>query len=430
MQHFRSDGWRRVTEPITPKTLIRNVRPWGREASDVVVDHPATPAAAIAEISPHDPRRLAEDDGANVVEGRGRLLFPAFSDVHVHLDSTRIGLPFRPHTGAPGVWAMMLNDRENWRSAEAPIGERAATTLERMIARGTTRVRSYAQVDVDCRLERFDAVFAAKERYAHAADVQIIAFPQAGILREDGTEKLLESAMQAGADVVGGLDPSALDRDPARHLDIVFGLAEKYLAPIDIHLHESGTLGAFTTELILERTRALGMQGKVTISHAFQLSSIDEASLSALIDEMAELDVSVATVAPPPPRHVPLVRLAQAGVRVGLGEDGQRDYWSPYGNADMLDRTWQLAFTQGFRRDELIEHCLAVATVGGASVLDPTARRVRGLGDQPGIDLGAPADFVIVDGETPAAAVMDRGSDRTVLHRGLVVADGLSVLGA
>lgn len=412
-----------------PKTLIRNVRPWGREASDVVVHQAGTPAAAISAVSPHEPGGREPEGDVTVVEGRGRLLFPSFSDVHVHLDSTRLGLPFRPHTGAPGVWEMMLNDRRNWRDAEIRIDARTALTLERMIARGTTRVRSYAQVDVDCRLERLEAVLAAKDRYAHAADVEVIAFPQAGILREHGTEELLEAAMQAGADVVGGLDPSALDRDPARHLDIVFGLAEKHSAPIDIHLHESGTLGAFTAELILERTRALAMQGKVTISHAFQLSSIDDAALGRLIDEMAELDVSVATVAPPPPRHLPLVRLAEAGVRVGLGEDGQRDYWSPYGNADMLDRTWQLAFTQGFRQDELIEHSLAVATVGGASVIDPGARRVRGVQDRPGTDPGDPADFVIVDGETPAAAVMDRGGDRTVLHRGTVVADGLAVVG-
>lgn len=407
-------------------TLIRNVRPWGRQASDILVEGTTTADAAIAWVRPHDPSAAPHAEAA-VVEGRGRLLFPAFSDVHVHLDSTRIGLPFRPHTGSPGVWAMMLNDRANWRDAEAPIAERAAGTLERMIAHGTTRVRSYAQVDVDCRLERLEAVLAAKEKFVHAADVKVIAFPQAGLLRESGTEALLEAAMQAGADVVGGLDPSELDRDPVRHLDIVFGLAEKYSAPIDIHLHESGTLGAFTTELILERTKALGMQGKVTISHAFQLSSVEEGALARLIEQMADLDVSTATVAPPPPRHLPLVQLAEAGIRVGLGEDGQRDYWSPYGNADMLDRTWQLAFTQGFRRDELIEHCLAIATVGGASVIDASARRLQGIGDRPGTEVGDPADFVIVDGETPASAVMDRGKDRTVIHRGTVVADGLAL---
>ena len=125
---------------------------------------------------------------------------------------------------------------------------------------------------------------------------------------------------------------------------------------------------------------------------------------------------------------LPLVDLTAAGVRVGLGEDGQRDYWSPYGNADMLDRTWQLAFTNGFRRDDLIEHCLAVATVGGAAVLDPSATRLTSIADRPGLAVGDPAELLIVDGETVAAAVMDRSRDRTVIHRGRVVADALDLV--
>jgi cytosine/creatinine deaminase len=126
--------------------LISDVRPWGGERSDVELA-----GGSITAIRPHDENagRVATGD---VLAGRGRLLLPSFSDVHVHLDSTRIGLPFRPHTGTPGVWGMMLNDRANWRQAEIPLPELVAGTLERMIVRGTTRVRSYAQVDVDCKL--------------------------------------------------------------------------------------------------------------------------------------------------------------------------------------------------------------------------------------------------------------------------------------
>ncbi len=176
--------------------LIRNVRPWGAPAVDIVIAD-----GTISEISAHDAMvPLADGD----VDGRGRLLLPSFSDVHVHLDSTRIGLPFRPHTGAPGVWGMMMNDRNNWRTAEIDLPTRVAGTLETMIARGTTRVRSYAQVDVDCKLEKFDAVMAAKERFSEHADVQVMTFPQAGILREAGTVEYLEESLRQGADVMGG----------------------------------------------------------------------------------------------------------------------------------------------------------------------------------------------------------------------------------
>jgi len=399
--------------------LLSDVRPWGGPPVDVrVVD------GVIAELLPVG---TAPGAGEDVVDGRGRLLLPSFADVHVHLDSTRLGLPFRPHTGTPGVWGMMLNDRANWRDAEAPIADRTTEALGRMVARGTTSARSYAQVDVDAGLERLQAVLAAKEAHRDRATVEVIAFPQAGLLREAGSVELLDEAMAQGADVVGGIDPCLLDRDPARHLDLVFGLAEKHDAPIDVHLHEPDQLAKFSAELIVERTRAHGMTGRVTISHGYGLAALPHEQLLPLVEQFAELDIAWATIAPPSP--LPTLLLAEHGVRVGLGEDGQRDYWSPYGNADMLDRTWQLAFTNGFRRDEHVEHCIAVATVGGRSVLG-TAPALRDHLDRPGASVGDPADLLLVEGETVTAAVMDRSPDRTVLFRGRVVADGLELTGA
>ncbi|TAP43079.1 N-isopropylammelide isopropylaminohydrolase [Arthrobacter sp. S39] len=410
--------------------VLRNVRPWGGDPADVTLD-----GGVVAAVGPVTPEGAAPAGGAvagsaagaEVVEGRGRILLPSFSDVHVHLDSTLLGLPFRPHTGAPGVWNMMLNDRHNWRGAEATVAERATLTLGAMIERGTTRVRSYAQVDVDAGLERFEGVLAAREAHRDRADVAVIAFPQAGLLREAGSADVLEEALKLGADVVGGIDPCALDRDPVRHLDIVFGLAEKYSVPVDIHLHEPGQLGLFSAQLILERTKALGMQGLVTISHGYGLADLPAGQLQELIEEMGSLDVSMATIAPAG-APLPLQQLAAAGIRVGLGQDGQRDYWSPYGNADMLDRTWQLAFTSKFRADELIEHCVAVATVGGSSVIDPAAKRLTSVADRPGLSVGDPAELVLVEGDTVTAAVMDRLPGRTVIHRGRVVADGLQLV--
>ena len=94
--------------------------------------------------------------------------------------------------------------------------------------------------------------------------------------------------MRAGADLVGGLDPCAFDRDPVAHLDVVFGIAERHGVGVDIHLHETGELGAFTFELIAERTAALGMQGLVTISHAFALGTVDASRQAALIELLAD----------------------------------------------------------------------------------------------------------------------------------------------
>lgn len=138
--------------------------------------------------------------------------------------------------------------------------------------------------------------------------------------------------------------------------------------------------------------------------------------------------MATATIAPGGNQTLPLELMAEHGVRVGLGQDGQRDYWSPYGNADLLDRTWQLAFTHGFRRDELVEHALAIASRGGASIMDRALPRLAGVADRPGLAVGDRADLLLVAGDTPTAAVMDRLPDRTVLHRGRVVADQLELV--
>ncbi len=396
--------------------LLKNVRPWGGTATDVLVKD-----GVIADLAPADP-------AVPEVDGGGRLLLPSFSDVHVHLDSTRIGLPFRPHTGAAGVWPMVMNDRKNWRDAEKSSEELAILTLGKMIERGVTRVRSYAQIDVDCGLERFHAVQAAAEAHKDRCEVQIIAFPQAGLLREEGTVPLIKQALREGAHWVGGIDPCTLDRDPKGHLDILFALAEEFQVPVDMHLHEPGELGVFSTDLVLERVRALGMQGQLTMSHAYDLGSVNEATTRRLVEEFAELDVSMATIAPAKQQGLPLRDLVVAGVRVGLGEDGQRDYWSPFGNADMLDRTWQLAFTHQFRADELIEHCAAIATVGGASIMSDRVPRLTSVSDRPGLAVGDAADLVLLAGDSVTAAVMDRLDDRTVIHAGRVVAEGLELV--
>lgn len=400
-------------------TILRNVRPWGTSPVDIHIDE-----STIVAVVEHD----ENDSSATAIDGRGGIVVPSFSDVHVHLDSTRLGLPFRANTAGESLWAHIMNDRENWRQAERSVGDRATYTLGRMIAQGATRVRSHAQVDADSRLEKFEGVLAAREAHRERASVQIVAFPQVGIHLEDGVPDLLDQALRHGADLIGGIDPCGLDRDPRRHLDTVFQLAERHGVGIDIHLHEAGTLGLFSLDLIMERTRALGMQGRVTVSHAFSLAS-SLPGVGPALDAVADLDIALTTVAPKGslanPLDLPLLTLRDRDIRVGLGMDGQRDYWSPWGNGDMLERAWMLAFTQGYSRDELIEYALGVATWGGARVIDGSLRSLS-ADPHPGVSVGDPADLVVLRGDTPTAAVMDRDSERTVIHRGLVVAsDGV-----
>lgn len=198
---------------------------------------------------------------------------------------------------------------------------------------------------------------------------------------------------------------------------------------MDVHLQEPGELGVFSAELIFERTRALGMQGNVNLSHSYDLGSVSPAVSARLTDEMAELDIPWISIAPAV--NAPqfnLMQLTEAGIRIGLGEDGQRDYWSPYGDCDMLSRTWQLAFTHHLRHDSHIELAAAIATWGGATIIDPSLARLASATDRPGFNAGDPGDFVLLEGETVTSAVMDRPAGRTVIHRGEVVADAGEVV--
>ena len=279
-------------------------------------------------------------------------------------------------------------------------------------------------MDTDARLERLEGVLAAREAHAAHCDLQIVAFPQSGIVRDRGTAELLHAAILAGADLIGGIDPCGLDRDPVEHLDIVFGLADRHRVGVDIHLHESGELGAFTFELIGERTEALGMHGMVTISHGFALSSVDPARQGALIDMLARNDIALATVAPGTTEPLPIAALRAAGVRVGLGQDGIRDFWSPYGNGDMLERAWQLAFRSGVRLDNLVEACVDVASRGGRSVVHGGPWPTQSVLEDArfGLAIGAPADLLVVRADTVTAAVMDHPPRTLVVREGRVVA--------
>jgi cytosine/adenosine deaminase-related metal-dependent hydrolase len=273
-------------------------------------------------------------------------------------------------------------------------------------------------VDTECGVAGIEGVMATREALAGVVDIDLVAFPQSGLLVRPGTVELLERALRLGAEAVGGLDPCAIDRDPKGHVDTVFGLAEKVGRGVDIHLHEPGEMGAFSMELIIERTIALGMQGKVMVSHAFCLGMPDATVVDALIAALAEARIAIMTTASASRPVPPLKRLVQAGVVVCAGSDGIHDTWGPYGNADMLERAMFVGQRYNLRRDDELALALDVVTVGGARALG-----LEGYGLAPGCG----GDLVLVEAETTAEAVAQRPGRRTVVKRGRVVArDGVA----
>ncbi|WP_198377346.1 amidohydrolase family protein [Neoroseomonas rubea] len=381
--------------------LLRNVRPMGGTATDLLVRGgriAAGPAPA----------------GTPVEDGRGLLLLPAFVEGHTHLDKTTFHLPdWLVNEVGPRIEDKIDTERE-WRARTGHDAGVASLAMARaFLAAGTTRVRSHVDVDTSGGTRHIEGVLATREAMRGLQEIQLVAFPQSGILGRQGTDTLLDAALSMGADIVGGLDPCAIERDPVRHLDIVFGLAEKHGKPVDIHLHEPGTMGAFSLDLILERTRALGMEGRVVVSHAFCLGDIPERDRDGLLARMAALGVAIATTAPAS-RPVPLVAACRAAVvTIFGGNDGIRDTWTPYGSPDMLERAMLIGLRNNFRRDDEVAIAFDCVSAAGA----------KGCGfEDYGLEPGARADLVLVDARSLAEAVVTRPPRRLVVSGGRIVA--------
>ncbi|MQY10378.1 N-isopropylammelide isopropyl amidohydrolase [Streptomyces sp. RB5] len=350
---------------------------------------------------------------AEVVDVRGLLVLPGLVEAHCHLDKTLYGGPWVPHTAGDALADRIGTERRRRAGLGVPDTGRITALLETMIAAGTSYVRTHTDVSPEFGLAGVEAVRAAAEAVAGRIDVAQVAFPQYGLLTNPGTAALLEEALQSGVGTIGGIDPAGFDRDPVRHLDVVFGLAERYGAGVDIHLHDGGTLGVWQLELIAERARVTGLSGKVAVSHAYALGQADPATQTRIAGLLAEAGVAVVTAAVYDFPVPPVKTLRAAGVTVACGHDGIRDLWGPYGSGDMLERAMHLAYRSTFRRDDDIELALHAATYGGAALLGLEAY---------GLVPGAPADLVLVDAGSFAEAVVTRPPREIVLKAGKRVA--------
>ncbi|MFF1508681.1 amidohydrolase family protein [Streptomyces sp. NPDC058326] len=382
--------------------VFRDVRPFGsaRATDLVVVDGRVSDGPA--------PR------GAKVVDGGGRIALPSLVDAHIHPDKTTWGGSWVSRRPASGIADYVAQDVELFRSQRRPVGERAYGLMSHAVARGTRAMRAHADVAPAYGLAGVEGVAEARERLRHALDVQIVAFPQHGVIRTPGTAALLEKAAREGViDMIGGIDPIGFDQALDEQLDIVFGIADRHGVGVDIHLHDRGEKGMRAMRGIVERTRALSLAGKVTVSHVFCLPGLTDSELGSVAADLGEQDIALTTVAPSDSLVLPIARLREHGVRVGLGSDGVRDSWSPFGDADMMHRAHLLGWVTDVRLDEELTDCYDVAAHGGADVM--------GL-DHADFEPGAPADFVLVRGECLPQVVVDMPRRDMVVHGGVVVA--------
>src|SRR5271165_3380848 len=267
----------------------------------------------------------------------GDLVLPGLVDGHMHLDKTLMGLPWMPHMAGPTRMSRIETEKSILPHLPVSTEERAGNLIEVCVARGTAHLRTHVDIDLESRLSKVEGVLAARERHRGLVSVQIVAFPQSGVIRCPGVLDLLDAAVQSGADLVGGIDPLEIDRDPRGQLDGIFAIAERHNVGLDIHLHEPGEMGLFNVQEICARTRALGLGGKVTISHGFCLGGVTERRAVEAAETMAKAGVALVTHGAGGLTMPPIEMLRAAGVLVFAGNDDIRDTWSPYGTGDLLN---------------------------------------------------------------------------------------------
>jgi len=363
-----------------------------------------------------DPRA---DDLAERVDLEGALVVPGFVEGHIHLDKCWIGDSWKPHipyTAGFDVRERLRFESELLRTA-APMDHRASELIELAVSHGTCHIRSHVDVDAAVGLRHLETLLAARERYRDAVSIEFVAFPQHGVISCPGTAELLDAAVLAGADRIGGIDPGGMDRDIEGQLSVTFGIAERRGVDVDIHLHDAGLLGVFQLEQIAARAAALGMAGHVAVSHAYSLGDVAPDIVRRTADTLAKAGVSIMTNAPGSRAFPPIKDLVAAGVLIFSGNDNVRDSWWPYGEADMLQRAMLLGYCSGFYTDEDLSLAFDLTTVNGARAL-----RIEGYG----LAVGDRADFCVLDAAHVQEAVVARPRRRQVYKAGRLVArDGV-----
>lgn len=387
----------------------------------------------LVDIAIRDGRIAAIEEGIEAeadteIDARGRAAIPGFVEPHLHLDKALLHrrLPARQGTLEEAIRVTGILKGKQERN---DVLERSRDVLDRAVKNGTTAIRAHPDVDLIQGLIGVETLLELREEYANLLDLQIVAFPQEGILKSEGTLDLMKQAMDMGADVVGGCPYNELNWDDTRrHIDAVFDMAQRYDAPVDMHADfadDTADRRFAATEHIARKTIEVGYQGRVSLGHMTSLGSLPPDELEPVITLLREAGISVVTL-PATDLYLggrrdtinqrrgltPVRALYNGGVNVAYSSNNIRNAFTPFGNADMLQIGNLLAHVVQFGTPEHQAAILEMGTRNAAAAI--------GLGADYGIAVGRAADFMILDTFKVADALLDIPARLWVIKRGKI----------
>ncbi|MDR7555475.1 MAG: amidohydrolase family protein [Armatimonadota bacterium] len=364
--------------------MIRRGRLRGREGLwDLAVT-----GGRIAAVAPAIPERGREE-----IDAAGGLVTPTFVNPHVHLDKTMLGDVMRPNVSQTLQEAIEITWEFKRAYTDDDIVGRAGPVVEAAVAYGTTVLRAFADVDSHAELRAVRGLLALRERYRGIADIQVVAFPQEGIVRDPGTDRLLREAMALGADVVGGLPwYERTDEHMRRHIDIVFEIAQACDADIHMLVDDTDDPNARSLEYLAVKTLETGYRGRVVASHCGALAAYNDTYAAKVVGMVAEAGITICSNPhislvlagrrdrEPIRRGITRVReLLAAGVNVVSGQDDVNDPYYPFGRNSQAEVALFMAHTAHLTSPDEIERCFDMVTGNAARAL-----RREGYGTQPG----------------------------------------------
>jgi cytosine/creatinine deaminase len=363
------------------------------------------------------------------IDAGGRLVTPGFVNIHCHLDKclthawmvTERG----ENAGSPDVIPAATGVKKEFTRADTV--RRASEAVESSILSGTTAIRAFADVDSTGGLLAVRSLVELKKLYSRAIDIEVVAFPQEGIVREKGTEELLHRALELGADVVGGIPWYERSADDAqRHTDIVFEIARSHGKMIHMLVDDTSDPDARNVLYLIQKTIKEGYNGKVAASHCRgALDSPDDAYAKKIVRLARRAGLTVVENSHvslfmygrkdthPVRRGVTRVKeFLKGGVNVAIGQDDIDDPYYPFGRGDMLELAWTMAHAAHLSTPRELEAAYEMITYNGA----------RGMGlDGYGVAAGTKADLIVLDARSVHDALRTQAPRTHVIKGGRVV---------
>jgi cytosine/adenosine deaminase-related metal-dependent hydrolase len=348
-------------------------------------------------------------------KAQGKLLLPAFRDMHIHLDKTFYGGPWQAPLPRQGKTIMDMIAREEVLLPKLlPTSQaRAEKLIDLLLSQGSSVARSHCNIDPVSGLKSLEHLQLALANHRDSFECEIVAFPQHGLLHSK-VDGLMREAMSMGVHYVGGLDPTNVDGAMEASLDAMFQIALDHNKGVDIHIHETNPAGvAALNYMIATVEKTPELRDRLTLSHAFALSILQPEELNEMAGRMAAQGVTVVSTVPIGQRTMPLPQLRAKGVKIMTGTDSVIDHWSPFGTGDMLEKANLCAQLYGGSDEFRLSRSLAIATGDLLPLSDDGQVAWPKLGDK--------AEFVLVDASCSAEAVARRSPRQATFHQGRLV---------